>query len=255
MRNASSASRSPSLCRDAGARRRAGRQRQRLHDPRGRAAAPLQRHAGSATTAGCGSCSSAATGGRSGRATCSTGAGGPCIPGLIDAHGHVMGLGMGALLARPLRHQFASRRRRQRIRAYAAANPTPRWIVGRGWNQERWGLGRFPTAADLDAAVARPAGLARAGRRPCRLGEQRGDARGRDHRRDPGAGGRPDRADRAQSAAASSSTRRWRWSSARCRRRCRCQRDRALAAGAGDPAFQRHHRRRRHGHQRARIGR
>ena len=39
----------------------------------------------------------------------------------------------------------------ERIRAYAAANPTPRWVIGRGWNQERWHLGRFPTAADLDA--------------------------------------------------------------------------------------------------------
>jgi predicted amidohydrolase YtcJ len=27
------------------------------------------------------------------------------------------------------------------------------WIIGRGWNQEKWGLGRFPTAADLDAVV------------------------------------------------------------------------------------------------------
>src|SRR5690606_22649619 len=36
------------------------------------------------------------------------------------------------------------------------------WIVGRGWNQESWGLGRFPTAAELDAAVAdRPVWLER----------------------------------------------------------------------------------------------
>ena len=68
----------------------------------------------------------------------------------------------GRASARPLRHQHRSRRRRQRIAAYAAANPTPRWIVGRGWNQERWGLGRFPTAADLDAVVGdRPVWLER----------------------------------------------------------------------------------------------
>ena len=40
------------------------------------------------------------------------------------------------------------------IRQYAAENPEMPWIIGRGWNQEKWGLGRFPTAADLDAAVS-----------------------------------------------------------------------------------------------------
>jgi predicted amidohydrolase YtcJ len=74
------------------------------------------------------------------------------IPGLIDAHGHVMGLGMGALQL-DLSDTNSLAEAQQRIAAYAAANPTPRWIVGRGWNQERWGLGRFPTAADLDSIV------------------------------------------------------------------------------------------------------
>ncbi len=83
------------------------------------------------------------------------------IPGLIDAHGHVMGLGMAALLI-DLSDTNSLAEAQQRIRAYAAANPSPRWIVGRGWNQERWRLGRFPTAADLDAAVAdRPVWLER----------------------------------------------------------------------------------------------
>jgi predicted amidohydrolase YtcJ len=83
------------------------------------------------------------------------------IPGLIDAHGHVMGLGMGALLI-DLSDTASLQEAQQRIAAYAAANPSPRWIVGRGWNQERWGLGRFPTAAEVDAAVAdRPVWLER----------------------------------------------------------------------------------------------
>jgi predicted amidohydrolase YtcJ len=83
------------------------------------------------------------------------------VPGLIDAHGHVMGLGMGALLI-DLSDTNSLEEAQARIRAYAAANPTPRWIVGRGWNQERWHLGRFPTATDLDAAVAdRPVWLER----------------------------------------------------------------------------------------------
>ncbi|MBV8685599.1 MAG: amidohydrolase [Alphaproteobacteria bacterium] len=83
------------------------------------------------------------------------------LPGLIDAHGHVMELGLGALqLDLGDTHSLAEAQ--ARIRAYAAANPTPRWIVGRGWNQESWGLGRFPTAAELDAAVSdRPVWLSR----------------------------------------------------------------------------------------------
>jgi predicted amidohydrolase YtcJ len=83
------------------------------------------------------------------------------LPGLFDAHGHVMGLGRGALVL-DLSDTNSLAEAQERIRAYAAANPTPRWIIGRGWNQERWGLGRFPTAADLDAAVAdRPVWLRR----------------------------------------------------------------------------------------------
>lgn len=83
------------------------------------------------------------------------------LPGLIDAHGHVMGLGFQLMLldlsgTRSLAEAQAA------IAAYAAANPELPWIMGRGWNQESWGLGRFPTAADLDSIVAdRPVWLER----------------------------------------------------------------------------------------------
>ncbi len=83
------------------------------------------------------------------------------IPGLIDAHGHVMGLGFTALQL-DLSDTSSLEEAQRRIADHAARNPTPRWIVGRGWNQERWGLGRFPTAADLDAVVRdRPVWLER----------------------------------------------------------------------------------------------
>jgi predicted amidohydrolase YtcJ len=83
------------------------------------------------------------------------------LPGLIDAHGHVMSLGLNALQL-DLSDTRTLQEAQARIAAYAAANPTPRWIVGRGWNQETWGLGRFPTAAELDAAVKdRPVWLGR----------------------------------------------------------------------------------------------
>ncbi|MGK6320945.1 amidohydrolase [Sphingomonas sp. DT-204] len=74
------------------------------------------------------------------------------IPGMIDAHGHVMDLGKRAMEL-DLFSATSLADAQQRIRAYAAANSTRAWIVGGGWNQEVWGLGRFPTAADLDAAV------------------------------------------------------------------------------------------------------
>jgi hypothetical protein len=74
------------------------------------------------------------------------------LPGLIDAHGHVMGIGLQAMQL-DLTGTRTLQEALERVRAWAAANPSPRWIVGRGWNQELWGLGRFPTAADLDAVV------------------------------------------------------------------------------------------------------
>ncbi len=83
------------------------------------------------------------------------------IPGLIDAHGHVMGLGFGALTL-DLSAATSLEDAKARIAAYAAANPDRKWIIGRGWNQEVWQLGRFPTAAEIDAVVSdRPVWLER----------------------------------------------------------------------------------------------
>ena len=83
------------------------------------------------------------------------------LPGLIDAHGHVMGLGFGALqldlVGTPSLADLQAR-----LKAYAASNPGRGWIIGRGWNQENWAGKRFPTSADLDAVVAdRPVWLER----------------------------------------------------------------------------------------------
>ena len=83
------------------------------------------------------------------------------LPGLIDAHGHVMELGFEALSV-DLNDTPSLAAALAKVRAYAAANPGAKWVVGGGWNQERWGLGRFPTAAELDAAVPdRPVWLTR----------------------------------------------------------------------------------------------
>jgi Predicted metal-dependent hydrolase with the TIM-barrel fold len=71
------------------------------------------------------------------------------VPGMIDAHGHVIDLGFSRLNL-DLSDTNSLDEARQKIAAFAAANPGRPWIIGFGWNQEKWGLGRFPTAADLD---------------------------------------------------------------------------------------------------------
>ncbi|MBA4748868.1 MAG: amidohydrolase family protein, partial [Sphingopyxis sp.] len=83
------------------------------------------------------------------------------LPGFIDAHGHVMDLGFQRLLL-DLSDTHSLAEAQAKIREFAAANPELPWVLGFGWNQEKWALGRFPTAADLDAAVAdRPVWLQR----------------------------------------------------------------------------------------------
>lgn len=89
------------------------------------------------------------------------GGGAVMLPGLIDAHGHVMGLGQMALEV-DLSGTRSLEEALEKVKAYAEANPDAKWIRGRGWNQEVWGLGRFPTAKELDSAVKdRPVWLAR----------------------------------------------------------------------------------------------
>jgi len=83
------------------------------------------------------------------------------MPGLIDAHGHVMALGFTALQL-DLTGTSSLAGLQARLKAYAKANPDSRWILGRGWNQELWPDKRFPTAADIDAIVSdRPVWLGR----------------------------------------------------------------------------------------------
>ena len=80
------------------------------------------------------------------------GGGRTLLPGLIDAHGHVMGLGESAMQL-DLVGTASLADLQARLRDYAAARPDDPGIGGRGWNQELWTDKRFPTAADLDAVV------------------------------------------------------------------------------------------------------
>jgi predicted amidohydrolase YtcJ len=75
------------------------------------------------------------------------------LPGLIDAHGHVFALGFEAAGIQ-LYGTKDLREAQRRIGAYAAAHPRRAWLLGDGWNQVTWGLGRFPLASELDAVMA-----------------------------------------------------------------------------------------------------
>lgn len=85
------------------------------------------------------------------------------LPGMIDAHVHVMDIGFAALTL-DLSDTTSLEDALAKIKAFAENEGEGRpWIIGRGWNQEKWGLGRFPTAAELDAIVPdKPVWLERA---------------------------------------------------------------------------------------------
>jgi len=83
------------------------------------------------------------------------------IPGLIDAHGHVMGLGL-ALMQADLVGAASKAEAMTRLRAFAKRLAPGEWLLGRGWDQNDWPETSFPTAADLDAAFPdRPVWLER----------------------------------------------------------------------------------------------
>jgi predicted amidohydrolase YtcJ len=83
------------------------------------------------------------------------------LPGLIDAHGHVFGLG-DFLTQLNVSGVATLDDTLKAVVAYNAAHPGKTWLRGFGWNQETWKLGRFPTAAELDGAVRdRPVWLQR----------------------------------------------------------------------------------------------
>jgi predicted amidohydrolase YtcJ len=80
------------------------------------------------------------------------GGGATVLPGLIDAHAHVYGLGFARSTLDLVGVQSLAAATK-RIGNYAERNPSVRWIQGRGWNQVLWPVKEFPTATDIDAVV------------------------------------------------------------------------------------------------------
>ncbi len=82
-------------------------------------------------------------------------------PGLIDAHCHLYGLGVDndsvSVRALPTEQDTV-----KVVGEAAAKRPAGEWLLGRGWDQNRWPGQQFPTKASLDAAVGdRPVVLRR----------------------------------------------------------------------------------------------
>ncbi|KPP98344.1 MAG: putative metal-dependent hydrolase with the TIM-barrel fold [Bacteroidetes bacterium HLUCCA01] len=82
------------------------------------------------------------------------------LPGLTDAHAHVVRLGESLLMVNLMGTQSLDEAL-ERIQSYAGQYPDLPWVVGRGWNQVLWEQD-FPTAADLDRIIPdRPVYLTR----------------------------------------------------------------------------------------------
>ncbi|WP_350432120.1 amidohydrolase [Shewanella sp. H8] len=75
------------------------------------------------------------------------------LPGLIDAHGHVLSYGL-SLLTADLTNTSSEQQAVERAQAFSKNNPTDGWLMGRGWNQELWNSKQFPTKESLDKAFS-----------------------------------------------------------------------------------------------------
>jgi predicted amidohydrolase YtcJ len=89
------------------------------------------------------------------------GGGRTVLPGLIDAHAHVLSYGI-LQTQLDLAGVASLDEAVARIETYAQHNPHARWILGRGWNQVLWPVQAFPRATDIDEVVSdRPVWLRR----------------------------------------------------------------------------------------------
>lgn len=74
------------------------------------------------------------------------------LPGLIDSHGHQLGLGE-TLLKIDVRNVTSAEQSARLVKEYADNNPDLTWITGGGWNQVLWPNKEFPRASQLDEYI------------------------------------------------------------------------------------------------------
>lgn len=82
------------------------------------------------------------------------------IPGLIDAHAHLLGLGR-YLTEVQLRNVESPEKMRQLVMERIKTTEPGKWITGRGWDQTRWEVVKFPTWHDLEGTESNPVILKR----------------------------------------------------------------------------------------------
>ena len=83
------------------------------------------------------------------------------VPGFIDAHGHLLGLGQSLIIA-DLMGTTSKQDIIQILKDKANTLSDGQWLLGRGWDQNDWPEQVLPTAADLDQAFPdRPVWLER----------------------------------------------------------------------------------------------
>lgn len=83
------------------------------------------------------------------------------LPGLVDAHAHLMGLARARLMI-ALGDAASEADAARRVAEAAAKTAAGEWLAGRGWDQTRWPGARFPTRASLDGVAPRhPVALTR----------------------------------------------------------------------------------------------
>ena len=83
------------------------------------------------------------------------------VPGFIDAHGHLLGLGQSLIIA-DLMGTASKEEIIEVLKQKASSLSDGQWLLGRGWDQNDWPEQKLPTAADLDQAFPdRPVWLER----------------------------------------------------------------------------------------------
>jgi len=76
------------------------------------------------------------------------------VPGLVDAHVHLSNYAR-FLQNVDLNDALSAQHAAELVGARASELPGGRWVLGSGWDQNRWPDREFPTAAQLDALVPR----------------------------------------------------------------------------------------------------
>ncbi|MBP7818038.1 MAG: amidohydrolase [Phenylobacterium sp.] len=88
--------------------------------------------------------------------------GAAAYPGFVDAHAHLMGIGLREMTLN-LEGTLSIAEMTGKVKAWSAAHPGSHVLSGRGWIETHYPEKRFPNRADLDAVVSdRPVVLGRA---------------------------------------------------------------------------------------------